>query len=166
MSTATASAATPRATTQAKMDHTRETKEQRKERDEEEEEAMLQEWYIKRRKTLIVIFVNCCLYLFEMSAIAISAMYYFQYTLKVHNIKLFYSCALAGTFLLMPFSCLLVGRFTDRTRRVRAVALFVSSFNIIGNLMYVFAFYSWLPIVGRILCGIPDGIKSAYIGMF
>ena len=128
-------------------------------------QQILQAWYMKRKKTLLVIYISTCLYLFEYSSIVISALYYYKYTIKVENPKLYYSLTLGAAFLLTPILSVIVGKYTDRTRDVRTVALILSFVNIVGNLLYVFPlFNNWLPIFGRILCGIPDGIKSAFVG--
>ena len=63
-----------------------------------------------------------------------------------------------------PIASVIVGKYTDRTRDVRRVVLLLSFFNIAGNLFYVFPFYQWFPIFGRMLCGVPDGVKSAFVG--
>ena len=130
-----------------------------------QEEESLQDWYTKRRMNLIAIYFNTCLYQFEYSAISISALFYYTYTLKVGNPHLYYSLTMSAMFLFAPISPIIVGKYTDRTRQVRKAALILSLFNIAGNLLYALPFFTWLPIVGRILCGIPDGIKAAYYGM-
>ena len=58
-----------------------------------EPENVLNSWYRKRKYNLIVFIVCKCLYAFEVSAITISALYYFQYVLKVEYPKLYYSIA-------------------------------------------------------------------------
>ena len=134
--------------------------------EEKEEENILQNWYKKRRLSLVVIYVHNCLYMFEISAINISAFYYFKYTLKSPNPRLYFSLVTTAVFVLAPFSAVLVGRYVDRTRDLRKT-LFVSTlFNVAGNLMYIFPVYDWFPIAGRILCGVPEGIKSAFKGVY
>ena len=130
----------------------------------QEEKKILQAWYKKRTLNLIVTFINGCLYNFEYAVITISALYYFKDTIKVSNPALYYSLATGAMFVLDPISSIMVGKYTDRTRNVRKVALILAFFNIAGNLLYSFPFFDWIPIVGRLLCGIPDGIKAAYLG--
>ena len=128
------------------------------------EHSMLQDWYNKRKMNLIVIYFNTCMHIFEYSSIVISALFYFKDTLKVDNPNLYYSLALGAAFAFTPTSSIVVGKYTDKTRDVRRVALFLSLFNIVGNLFYVLPFFNWLPIVGRMFCGVPDGVKSAFTG--
>ena len=128
------------------------------------EHQILQDWYIKRKKNLMVTYISECLYMFEYSAILISALYYYKDTIKVENPKLYYSLTLGAAYLLTPFSSVIVGKYTDRTRNIRKVALILSFFNIVGNLFYVFPLFNWLPIFGRMLCGVPDGVRPAFLG--
>lgn len=128
------------------------------------EQQILKDWYKKRKRNLIVIYFNTCMYIFEYSAIVISALFYFKNTLKVANPNLYYSLTLGAAFAFTPISTIIAGRYTDKTRNIRKVALVLSLFNTFGNLFYVFPFVNWLPIIGRLLCGIPDGVKSAFTG--
>ena len=132
----------------------------------ESEHKILQDWYKKRKISLLVTYMNTCLYKFEYTSIVISALFYYKYTIKVENPKLYYSLTLGAAFLLTPISSVIVGKYTDRTRDVRKVALILSFFNIVGNLFYVFPLFNWLPIFGRLLCGVPDGVKSALVGEY
>ena len=129
-----------------------------------EENETLQDWYKKRKNNTIITYINTCIYVFEYSAIVISALFYYKDTLKVSNPQLYYSLTLGSIYILVPVSSVVVGKYTDKTRDVRKVALFLSYFNIVGNLFYVFPVFNWLPIIGRMLCGIPDGVKSAFMG--
>ena len=82
-------------------------------------------------------------------------------TIRVEHPELVYSLTLGAVYLLTPISSIIVGGYTDSTRDARNVALLLSFFNILGNLLYVFPVFNWFPIVGRMLCGIPDGVKTA-----
>ena len=129
------------------------------------EHEILEEWYRKRRMNLLVTYFNTCMYQFEYASVSISALFYYTYTLNVVNPKLYYSLTTSATYYFGPISSIIVGKYTDRTRQVRKVALILSLFNIAGNLFYSLPFFTWLPVAGRILCGIPDGVKTAYFGM-
>ena len=113
---------------------------------------------------ILVTYFNMVMYQFEYASIVISALFYYRNTLKVENPDLYYSLTLGAMYLFVPLSSVIVGKYTDKTRDLRKVALFISLFNTVGNLLYVFPIYNWLPIVGRMLCGIPDGVKSAFVG--
>ncbi|XP_066929122.1 uncharacterized protein [Clytia hemisphaerica] len=129
-----------------------------------EEGKLLRSWYRKRKYNLSVFIVMKCLYAFEGSAISISALYYFQNVLKVRDPKLYYSLATGALALSSMFSSAMVGRHVDRHRNLRQTSFVVGLFNIAGNLLYVLPFMNWLPIFGRFLCGIADGVRPAYVG--
>ena len=61
-------------------------------------------------------------------------------------------------------SSTLIGKLVDRYRNLRIVVLYISNFNIVGNLLYVFPYFTWFPILGRLLCGVADGTRPAYQG--
>ena len=128
------------------------------------EEEVLQKWYKKRRYNLYVYTVCKCLYGFEYSAISISALYYFQYIIRVSNPKLYYSAAIGALFVSPVISSSWLGRYVDRSRNLRGAALCVACFNFAGNVIYVLPFVSWLPILGRFICGIAEGIDGTYQG--
>lgn len=129
-----------------------------------DENKILQDWYKKRKNNTIITYIFTSLYVFEYSAVIISALYYYKDTLKVSNPQLYYSLTLGSLYILVPISLIGVGKYTDKTRDVRKVALTLPTLNIVGNLLYVFPLFNWFPIIGRMLCGIPDGIKSAFMG--
>ena len=127
------------------------------------EEQNLQDFYRKRRNNLIVYGIFKCLYAFETSAVSLSALYYFQYVVRVENPKLFYSLAVGAISLSSMIMSALVGRMVDRYRNLRKTS-FLAVLNVLGNLIYVFPFFNWFPIFGRFLCGIADGVRPAYLG--
>ena len=129
-----------------------------------EESKILQDWLKKRSRNVIVTYFYMFMFVFEYSSIVISALFYFKDTLKVENPNLYYSLTLGAASFFTPISSILMGKYTDRTRDVRRVALLITLFNFVGNIFYVFPVVNWLPIVGRLLCGIPDGVKSAFTG--
>ena len=130
----------------------------------ESEDEILKRWYSKRRWSLMVMYIHSSLYMFELSAITISSLYYFKYTIKTPNPKLYYSLVTSAVYVVAPFSAVLIGRYVDRTRELRKTVFTMALFNVLGNLMYIFPVFDWFPIVGRILCGIPDGIRAAISG--
>ena len=131
---------------------------------DQEEMKAVQCWYKKRRWFLFIAIMNACFYLFEYSAVTITAYYYFKLTLKVENPKLYFSLATGAMYILAPFSAVYTGRYVDRTRNLQKTTLLLSFFNLVGNLMYVFPVFKWFPIFGRFLCGVPSGMRPAFSG--
>ena len=128
------------------------------------DEQILESWYRKRRNTTIIIFLDKCLYAFEYSAIGISGLYYYKFTIKADNPKLYYSIAMAAIFFVGIISAFFAGLYIDRTRKCREYLLVSNLFTIIGNLIYVLPFSKWLPIIGRAICGVADGAKPGCQG--
>ena len=83
------------------------------------DDQILESWYRKRRNTTIIIFLDKCLYAFEYSAISISALYYYKFTIKADNPQLYYSIAMAALYIVSIFSAFFAGRYIDRTRKCR-----------------------------------------------
>ena len=133
------------------------------ERARQQEQEQLQDFYRKRRNNLIVYGIFKCLYAFETSAVSLSALYYFQYVVRVENPKLFFSLAVGALSSGSMITSALVGRMVDKYRNLRK-ASFISLFNVVGNFIYVLPFFNWLPILGRFLCGIADAMRPAYSG--
>ena len=131
---------------------------------DQKQNKILQDWYKKRKWFIIIATFNQCLYLFEFSALSLSALYYFTFTMKVENPKLYFSLTIGAMYVLCPFSSLFAGRYVDRTRNLRKITLLFSILNLLGNLMYVFPLLNWFPILGRFICGIPSGIRPAFTG--
>uniref|UniRef100_A0A7M6DN15 Uncharacterized protein n=1 Tax=Clytia hemisphaerica TaxID=252671 RepID=A0A7M6DN15_9CNID len=128
------------------------------------EKTCLENWYRKRKYNFIILVILEGLFSFEYSAISISALYYFQDILKVSNPKLYYSLSMAALQFASMISSTLIGKLVDRYRNLRIVVLYISNFNVIGNLLYIFPYLNWFPILGRLLCGIADGTRPAYQG--
>ena len=129
------------------------------------ESKILQAWYVKRTWFLVIAAINISFYLFEYSAVTISAFSYFKFTLKVENPKLYYSLTTGAMFAMAPFSSVYIGRYVDRTRNLRHVTIVLSFFNLFGNILYILPIFSWFPILGRFFCGFPSGMRPAFTGM-
>lgn len=131
-----------------------------------EEDVLLKDWYQKRRNTTIIVFLDKCLFAFESSAIGISALYYYQYTIKADDPKFYYSLAMGAMFFAALLTSVFVGRYVDRTRNIRGYMLITIMLAVIGNFMYALPFSKWLPIISRCLCGFADGGIPAIEGEF
>ena len=126
----------------------------------------LKAWYAKRRMFTVICTVQQCLIYFENSVVSISALYYYKDTFKVSNPSFFYGISMASLNFASIIFVNLCGRFTDRTREVRRVAFFTLAFSAVGNLIYTMTYSKWLPIIGRLLCGSGDGLRTAMAGIY
>ena len=101
---------------------------------------------------------------FEYASVAISALFYYQKTIKPKDPVLFYSITMGAIFITASCSAVYGGRFVDRTGRLRAFSILVSIFSIVGNIIYSVPYSKWFPILGRSLCGISDGVQPGIAG--
>ena len=74
-------------------------------------------------------------------------------SLKVHDPKLFYSISMAVMFFTAASSALLVGRYMDKTRNLRRIAVITALFSVLGNAIYTIPYSKYFPIIARALCG-------------
>ncbi|XP_066935298.1 uncharacterized protein [Clytia hemisphaerica] len=123
-------------------------------------------WKLKRKLTVSIGIIYQCLYCFEYSSTAISALYYYKNSFNVENPKFYYGCSMAAIFLSAIISNYICGRVMDKTRDLRKVVLNLSLCNILGNLTYTLTWSPWLPVLGRFVCGIATGIGAAVTGEF
>jgi len=129
------------------------------------DEVILQEWYRKRRQTTIIGTLQKCIFAFEYSSVAISALYYYENTFKVANARLFYSITMAIMYFSATTSAIFLGRYMDKTRNLRKIASLSFTLSLAGNVIYILPFSKYLPILARALCGFADGIQPAMSGI-
>ena len=130
------------------------------------EESIMAEWYRMRSRLKAMAYIQKTIFSFEYSCVGISALFYYQKTIRPDNPVLFYSIALGVIYLTSSLSAVYGGRFVDRTGRLRAFSIFVSIFSIAGNVIYSVPYSKWLPILGRGLSGISDGVQPGIAGKF
>ena len=112
------------------------------------------EWYRMRSQTKAMAYIQKTILSFEYASVAISALFYYQKTIKPKDPVLFYSITMGAIFITASCSAVYGGRFVDRTGRLRAFSILVSIFSIVGNIIYSVPYSKWFPILGRSLCGI------------
>ena len=119
----------------------------------------------KRKLTVSIGIIYQCLYYFEYSSTAISAIYYYKNSFNISDPKFYYACSMASIFISAVISNYMCGRIMDKTRDLRRIVLTLSSVNIIGNLTYTLTLSPWLSVFGRFVCGIGTGIGAAITGI-
>ena len=123
------------------------------------------DWKTKRKITTTLCIALQCLYTFEYTATAISAIYYYQNSFEVADPKFFYGCSVAAIYASAVMSSFICGRWMDRTRDLRRIVLTLLLFNIVGNLIYTLNWSQWIPVLGRFLCGINAAASTAATGV-
>ncbi|XP_066933275.1 uncharacterized protein [Clytia hemisphaerica] len=123
-----------------------------------------QNWFKRRRILAWFTLLMQCLIYFEYSAVSISALYYYKDDLKVQNPKFYYSLSMGAMYISIFISVITCARYMDKTRNLRRIALTTIVFSIVGNLTYTITISPYLPIIGRFLCGINDGVRICAAG--
>ena len=121
-------------------------------------------WIAKRRKTTIIIYIYALLLGTEYSSIVLTLYFYLQETLKVDNISLYYSIAMASMSASASVTGLIFGRYIDKTRHIRKFLIIAISVIMLGNLLYTLHFSVWFIILGRLLCGMGEAVNTALSG--
>ena len=121
-------------------------------------------WYQKRKITTIIGIGFRCTYSFEYASNAISAIYYYRNSFQTDNPKFYYGCSMAAIFASAVISSRLCGWLMDKTRNLRRIVLTLVLFNIVGNLLYTLTWSPWLPVLGRLVCGVGAGIGTVVSG--
>ena len=121
-------------------------------------------WYKRRNQAEWIGLIQQCLLYFEHTAVAISALFYYETLFNVDNPKLYFSLAMAMYMTAAMTSVTVCGHYMDRTRNVRRIALVTLAILVIGNLVYTMTYSKWFPILGRFLCGINNGSRTSLAG--
>ena len=85
-------------------------------------------------------------------------------SLQAEDPKFYYSLSMGAMYISIFISVITCARYMDKTRNLRRIALTTITFSIVGNLTYTITFSPYLPIFGRFLCGINDGVRICAAG--
>ena len=66
----------------------------------------------------------------------------------------------ASTFI----SVVMSAPYMDRSRNLRRITLATIVFSVIGNLTYTLSFSPYMPIFGRLLSSVKDGVRICALG--
>lgn len=120
----------------------------------------------KKKITTIIYYIVYFVLGFDNSCIAISVIYYFEEDLEVSNPKEYGSLVMGIFAASLSITGVIVGRYTDVTRRVKGTLLVLAMLAIIGNLMYTIHSTACWIFVGRALCGCFDSGSVIIIGNY
>ena len=131
---------------------------------EEQSEKEKRKWYTRRTLVSWIGLIQQSLLYFEHSAVLISALFYYQNLFDVENPKFYYILSLGSYMLSGMTSVMICGYYMDRTRNLRRICLTSLALLVIGNIVYVMTYSRWLPILGRLFCGINNGVRPPLTG--
>ena len=124
----------------------------------------MEAWKKKRTKTLIA-FILVDLFLgMEYSAIMPTMYSYLTTLINSSRPMLFYGLIPASFYIANILSGILLGRISDKTRKVRLILQLGNMLILVGNLIYSLHFSSLFPLLGRIMSGFGAGVRSVIYG--
>ena len=124
----------------------------------------MEAWKRKRTKTLIA-FTLLDLFLgMEYSAIMPTMYLYLTTLINSSHPMLFYGLIPASFYIANVLSGILLGRISDKTRKVRLILQFGNMLILFGNLVYSLHFSPLFPLLGRIMAGLGAGVRSVIYG--
>ena len=132
--------------------------------DMDDKHQILKEWYKLRSRTMVIGIIRKALFIFEYSSVATSGLYYYRYMIKDENPELYYSICLATVFVTAFFSSVMAGPYLDRTQNLRGFVLATTLMSVFGNIMYLVSSSKWIPIFGKAISGLSEGVGPGFAG--
>ena len=133
-------------------------------KENQQQQQQKQQWYYKRRIFTFIVLVQQIMIYFEHAAASISSLYYFKETFKLKNPNFYYGLNMASIQIVTIVAVSVCGRIVDQTRDLRRIGFVTITLSAIGSLLYTMTYSKWLPIVGRMLCGSGDGMRTSFTG--
>jgi len=128
------------------------------------EELELLKWRKKRKLSFVGISVLLFFMGIDYGITVCSLWFYLTDLIKTDHAKLFYGLIPTSTFVVGLLVSPLVGRITDQYKNTRQTIFFVTTFLIIGNIMYSLYFSVWIVFIGRAICGIGLALRPLVYG--
>ena len=72
---------------------------------------------------------------------------------------------LAANYVTAFFSSLMAGPYLDRTRNLRGFVLATALMSALGNTIYLVSISKWIPIFGKALSGLSEGVGPGFAGL-
>ena len=124
----------------------------------------LETWKKKRRTTFIAFVLVDVILGMEYSMILPTVYLYLTTLIKSSHPMLFYALIPASFYMANIFSGILMGRISDRSRKIWLLHQCGNLMILLGNLFYAFPFSSLFPLSGRILVGMGAGLRAVIYG--
>ena len=119
---------------------------------------------LKRKWTTRACVLECLMLGMEYSVTFLTLWLYIKTLIDTNSPKIFYSLISASYLLACVLVSVVVGRWVDRTRKIRRTFLVCNYFVVIGNIIYALPFSPWLPLAGRLISGFDGPLRSVISG--
>ena len=121
-------------------------------------------WKKKRTKTFIAFTLFEIVVGMEYSMIIPTIYLYLTTLINSSYPLLFYGLIPASFYMANILSGILLGRISDRTRKIWLISQCGNMMVLLGNIFYAFPFSSLFPLSGRILSGFGSGLRAVIYG--
>jgi len=124
----------------------------------------IEKWERKRYWTTKAFSLECVMLGMEYSVTFLTLWLYIKSLVDTDYPKLFYSLVASSYLLAAVVLSVIIGRWVDRTRKIRKIFLFCNTMVIIGNVMYAMHFSPWFLVLGRLISGADGPLRSVISG--
>ena len=119
-------------------------------------------WFILKRRLLTVAFsIRLFMKGVEYSVILPSVLLYMK-TFDANSV--FMGLVIAAYPFAGMISLPIFGWIYDKTKKTKQLILLLNLFQIVGNILYAIPLSKWLPLSGRFIAGLGDGVYSMCYG--
>ncbi|XP_066924052.1 uncharacterized protein [Clytia hemisphaerica] len=129
-----------------------------------DEPVDIKQWERKRYWTTKAFTLECIMLGMEYSVTFLTLWLYIKEMINTDQPKLFYSLVASSYLIAAVILSVFIGRWVDRTRKVRQIFLICNTLVIIGNIMYAFHFSPWFLVFGRLVSGADGPLRSVISG--
>ena len=116
------------------------------------------EWKKKRQRTFISYCVMTSIIGLEYGIFPATILSYLQEGLHAENADLWFGMITASYFISSIICCLVITRYTDRTRNVKKTLIISCIFVAFGNFLYSIPSYAFVILIARLIQGIADSL--------
>lgn len=124
----------------------------------------LKAWEKKRYWTTKAFTLECVMLGMEYSVTFLTLWLYIKEMVNTDQPKLFYSLVASSYLIAAVILSVVIGRWIDRTRKVRQIFLICNTLVILGNILYALHFSPWFLVVGRLVSGADGPLRSVISG--
>ena len=130
----------------------------------EEQEFDLKKWEKKRLWTTRAFVLECVMLGMEYSVTFLTLWLYIKTLIDTEYPKIFYSLVASSYLLAAVVFSVIIGRWVDKTRKVRQTFLICNTLVIVGNILYSLHFSPWFLVFGRLISGADGPLRSIISG--
>lgn len=121
-------------------------------------------WEKKRYWTTKAFTLECVMLGMEYSVTFLTLWLYIKEMVNTEQPKLFYSLVASSYLIAAVILSVIIGRWIDRTRKIRQIFLICNTLVILGNILYALHYSPWYLVFGRLISGADGPLRSVISG--